>query len=100
MFTQRQSTPNAGFNEPERIFLIWGSIEISGKIWPPVQFVSLKTEVSDMENCTKVNRSDFEKTARIKYVYIGQMYLTIERNHFSAETAHKLNDNNWNFCKI
>ena len=71
MFTKRQSTPNAGFNEPERIFLILGSIEISGKIWPTVQFISLKTEVTDMENCTKVNRSDFENnsTARIKYVF-------------------------------
>ena len=71
MFTQRQSTPDAGFNEPERIFLILGSIEIIGKIWPPVQFIPLKTEVTDMKDCTKVYRSDFENysTARIKYVF-------------------------------
>ena len=70
MFNQRQSTPNAGLNEPERSYNFW-SREISGKIWPPVQFIFLKTEVTDMEDCTKVNRTDFEKniTVRLNYVF-------------------------------
>lgn len=78
MFTQRQSTPNVGFRELEKIFLILVLIEISGKIWPPtistsppVQFISLENEITHMQNCVKIYRSDFEKniTARIKYVF-------------------------------